>query len=109
MSWIHHFAWFFGGAFLVNALPHLIGGMTGSAFQTPFIQTCARWRVGPMLNLVWGWFNFAVAYLLIDWVGTFDLRATDHAYTLAAGMLAAALWLARYGRRPQSDKAPEEA
>jgi hypothetical protein len=29
-------SYFFGGAFLANALPHLVSGMMGRAFQSPF-------------------------------------------------------------------------
>ena len=34
--WYHLIAWFFGGAFLTNAVPHLVSGVSGSPLQTPF-------------------------------------------------------------------------
>ena len=34
--WYHFVAYFFGGVFLANALPHLINGMSGNPFQSPF-------------------------------------------------------------------------
>ncbi len=34
----HSIAWFFGGAFLVNAIPHLASGTMGRAFQSPFAK-----------------------------------------------------------------------
>ena len=36
MRWYHYVAYFFGGAFLANALPHLGNGISGRAFQSPF-------------------------------------------------------------------------
>ncbi len=36
MRWYHYVAYFFGGAFLANALPHLGNGISGHAFQSPF-------------------------------------------------------------------------
>lgn len=36
MRWYHYVAYFFGGAFLANTLPHLMNGISGHAFQRPF-------------------------------------------------------------------------
>lgn len=36
MRWYHYVAYFFGGAFLANTLPHLGNGISGHAFQSPF-------------------------------------------------------------------------
>ena len=35
MRWYTYVAYFFGGAFLVNAIPHFVSGVTGHAFPTP--------------------------------------------------------------------------
>ena len=34
--WYRFVAWFFGGAFLANTIPHLVNGISGSPFQSPF-------------------------------------------------------------------------
>jgi hypothetical protein len=31
MEWLHLVSWFFGGAFLANAVPHFVSGMMGNA------------------------------------------------------------------------------
>ena len=36
MRWYHYVAYFFGGAFLASALPHLGNGISGHPFQSPF-------------------------------------------------------------------------
>ena len=36
MNPLHYLAYFFGGAFLTNALPHLLAGLMGRPLQTPF-------------------------------------------------------------------------
>jgi len=36
MHWLHYLSWFFGGAFLANALPHYVSGLMGRPFQSPF-------------------------------------------------------------------------
>ena len=36
MVWYHYVSYFFGGVFLANTLPHLINGISGRKFQSPF-------------------------------------------------------------------------
>ncbi len=39
-----------------------------------------------MVNVLWGLFNLALGYLLICRVGSFNLRKTEHALVLGAGV-----------------------
>jgi hypothetical protein len=36
MQWWHQISYFFGGAFLSNAIPHFVSGVMGRPFQSPF-------------------------------------------------------------------------
>ena len=36
MRWYHYISYFFGGAFLANAVPHFVNGVSGNPFQSPF-------------------------------------------------------------------------
>ena len=47
-----------------------------------------------LVNVLWGFFNLVVAYLLVCRVGSFDLRNTRHVLVLGAGILAMSLMLA---------------
>jgi len=38
MDWLHLISFFFGGAFLSNAIPHIASGSMGRAFQSPFAK-----------------------------------------------------------------------
>jgi hypothetical protein len=78
-------AYFFGGAFLANSLPHLVCGTTGKPFPTPFASPPFRGPSPPVVNVAWGWLNLAVAYLLLMHVGEFDLRNWLHAAPCLAG------------------------
>jgi hypothetical protein len=78
-------AYFFGGAFLANSLPHLVSGMTGKPFPSPFASPPFRGLSPPLPNVGWGLFNLAVAYLLLMHVGEFDLRNWLHAAPFLAG------------------------
>ena len=42
MPWYHYVAWFFGGAFLVNSVPHFTNGVSGRPFPTPFAKPPGR-------------------------------------------------------------------
>jgi len=95
MRWYHYLAYFFGGAFLANAIPHFVNGVSGNAFQSPFASPPGQGLSSSTVNVLWGALNFAVAYLLLGRVGTFELRKTRHVLVVAAGALLMALQLAR--------------
>jgi hypothetical protein len=99
MTWYHYVAYFFGGAFLANTLPHLGNGISGRAFQSPFASPPGVGLSSSMVNVIWGFFNLAVGYLLVCRVGSFNLRETPHVLVLGAGILTMSLMLARaFGR-----------
>jgi hypothetical protein len=99
MRWHHSVAYFFGGAFLANALPHLCNGVSGNAFQSPFASPSGVGLSSSTVNVLWGLFNLAIGYLLVCRVGDFNLRKTSHALALGAGLLVMSLMAARaFGR-----------
>jgi len=99
MRWYHSIAWFFGGAFLANTLPHLINGISGNAFQSPFASPPGQGLSYSTVNVLWGSFNLLVAYLLTCRVGNFNLRKTLHVLVFGVGFLIMALMTARaFGR-----------
>ena len=98
-QWSHYVAYFFGGAFLVNAAPHLLSGVMGRAFQSPFAKPPGQGFSSSTVNVLWGFLNLVVGYGLLARVGEFDLRATDHLLALGAGVLLTGLVMARrFGR-----------
>jgi hypothetical protein len=99
MRWYDYVAYFFGGACLANALPHLGNGISGYPFQSPFASPPGEGLSSSTVNVLWGLFNLAVAYLLVCRVGSFELRKTGHALALGAGVLLMSVLLARaFGR-----------
>jgi hypothetical protein len=93
--WYHLIAYFFGGAFLANTIPHLVSGISGSSFQSPFASPPGQGLSSSMVNVLWGMFNLVVAYVLVVRVGRFELRRTRHVAVLGLGALLMALMLAR--------------
>ena len=60
--WYHDVAYFFGGAFLANTIPHLVNGISGSPFQSPFASPPGVGLSSSTVNVLWGMFNLSVAY-----------------------------------------------
>ena len=99
MPWYHYLSYFFGGAFLANAVPHLLNGISGRSFQSPFAKPPGKGLSSPTVNVLWGFFNVVVAYLLVLRVGDFRLHNTIQVATLAAGVLVMSVMLAiSFGR-----------
>ena len=95
MTWHFGVAYFFGGAFLASASPHFIAGVSGRAFHSPFASPPFKGLSSPTVNVAWGLFNFAVAYLLLLHVGEFDIRSWLHVAVCFAGFGAMALQIPR--------------
>ncbi|WP_213769251.1 hypothetical protein [Caballeronia sp. dw_19] len=95
MNWLHNVSYFFGGAFLANAIPHFVSGMMGRPFQSPFATPSGVGLSSSTVNVLWGFANFVFAYLLIALVGNFDLRATDNAIAVGMGVLLMGVMSAR--------------
>jgi len=101
MKWYHAVSYFFGGAFLANAVPHFVSGVTGRSFPTPFASPPGQGLSPAWVNVLWGLFNVVVAYLLLCRVGAFSLRKTRDAALAGLGALIMSMMLANvFSRLP---------
>jgi hypothetical protein len=99
MRWLDLVSWFFGGAFCTNAVPHFVAGVMGAPFQSPFAKPPGEGLSSSTVNVLWGFANLVVGYLLVWHVGDFDPRSTSDALSVALGILAIGLLCARlFGR-----------
>jgi len=99
MRWNHYLSYFFGGAFLANAVPHFVNGISGHPFQSPFASPPGQGLSSSMVNVLWGALNAVIGYLLVCRVGSFELRSSRHVLVTGAGALLMAMMLARaFGR-----------
>ena len=99
MRWYHYVAYFFGGAFLANFIPHFVNGVSGSPFQSPFASPPGQGLSSSTVNVAWGLFNIAIAYLLVLRVGKFEIKRWRHVGVLAAGFAVIAFMSAHaFGR-----------
>ena len=95
MNWLHRVSYFFGGIVLTNAIPHFVSGMMGRPFQSPFAKPPGKGLSSSTVNVLWGFFNIVVGYLLIVRVGDFSLRSISDFLALAVGALLISLFSAR--------------
>lgn len=52
------------GFFVTNSLPHLIPGIHGKEFHSPFASPPVKGKSSAVVNVLWGVFNLVVAYIL---------------------------------------------
>lgn len=99
MIWIHLVSYFCGGIFVANAIPHLVSGQMGRAFQSPFAKPRGEGLSSSRVNVLWGSFNLAVAYGLLCQVGQFEMHnLADVAAAAAGGLLISVFSAAHFGR-----------
>lgn len=80
-------SYFFGGVFAENAVPHFVSGVMGRSFQSPFAKPPGKGLSSSTVNVVWGFVNIVVVYLLTVRVGAFDLHATPDVVAFGLGLL----------------------
>jgi hypothetical protein len=96
MNFAHDIVYFFGGAFLANAVPHFVSGVMGRPFQSPFAKPPGKGLSTSTVNVIWGFFCFAAGFLLLSRVGSFDWRATDQVIAVGLGSFLLSLVSARH-------------
>src|ERR1700712_3990078 len=109
MNWLDLTAYFFGGAFLTNAIPHTVAGLMGEPFQSPFATPRGEGLSTSTVNVLWGFFNLAVGYVLVCRVGDFDLHSTGHVIALGLGVLLMGVITARLFGRLHSGNSPGDS
>jgi hypothetical protein len=109
MDWAHNTSYFFAGAFLTNAVPHFVSGVMGRPFQSPFAKPPGKGLSSSTVNVVWGFLNLVVGYLLICRVGDFDLHSWEQVAALGLGVLFIGVMSARGFGRFHGGNAPRNA
>jgi hypothetical protein len=109
MHWPYLVSYFFAGVFLANALPHLVSGMLGRSFQTPFAKPPGKGLSSSTVNVAWGFSNIVAGYLLVVRVGAFELRSTSDIVALALGGLLISLQAAKHFGQFHGGNAPERS
>ena len=83
-------ALFFAGAFLCNSIPHLVAGLRGEPFPTPFAKPSGVGDSSPLVNFFWGAANAIVgSALLARYPFAVGLNVETFAFALGALLLGA--------------------
>jgi hypothetical protein len=90
MEYICHF---FAGAFLCNCIPHLVAGLQGAPFPTPFARPRGVGHSSAPVNFLWGAFNLAAGAALLG-VSPISIGLSASFFVFAAGFLALGAYLA---------------
>jgi hypothetical protein len=109
MQWLQLLSYFSGGAFFANAVPHFVSGVMGKPFQSPFARPPGQGLSSSTVNVLWGFFNIAIFYLLVCRVGDFDVKNATNAGAFGFGLLALGLFGARHFGRFNGGNAPERS
>jgi hypothetical protein len=62
MEFVSHF---FAGVFLCNFIPHLVAGLQGAPFPTPFARLHGARLSSPLVNVLWGSVNLGAGVALL--------------------------------------------
>ena len=103
----HYIGLFIGGGTLVNAIPHLVNGVSGRPFQTPFAEPPGKGLSSSTLNVLWGFMNLLSAYLLLIRWSSLQLNSAPEALTAGLGALMTALFCARHFGKLHGGTAPQ--
>jgi hypothetical protein len=104
MLWYHFPAYFFGGVFVANFVPHFVSGVLGRTFPTPLASPPFRGLSSSLVNVLYGLCNLVVAYALLLRVGDFDARSTLHAGAFGLGLTVWSSLIARSLARIQGGR-----
>jgi hypothetical protein len=62
---MNYVALFFAGGFLCNCIPHLVCGLQGAPFPSPFAKPPGQGDSSPLVNFLWGFFNLLAGGILL--------------------------------------------
>ena len=92
-------AYFFSGVFFLNGVPHFVLGISGHPFQSPFASPPGIGESSPLVNVLWGTFNFVVGYSVLAYAGFFKIGMNlSTAAWLVGGLSIAVILAVHFGR-----------
>lgn len=105
---MHYVIVFFCGMLLCNAVPHVVCGLQGKPFPTPFAKPAGIGLSSPVVNFVWGFANFAVALILLAHQ-PFTIASSGDLGAFLIGNLVIGVFCARHFGRAQAARERRDA
>jgi hypothetical protein len=100
MEFVSHL---FAGAFLCNFIPHLVAGLQGIHFPTPFARLHGSSVSSPVGNVLWGSFNLGAGIALLS-ASPISIELGAPLLTFASGFLGLGVFLAWHFNRVMGHK-----
>lgn len=63
---MHYLLMFIAGTFLCNTIPHLVSGLRGDLFPSPFASPPGKGNSPPVVNFAWGTTNLVIGGGLVS-------------------------------------------
>lgn len=105
ITFFNYIAYLVAGALLTNGVPHFVQGISGGKFPTPFARFYGRKESPALVNVIWGWLNFAVGAALLHHFTPVRIPAPiEPCVTASIGALAMAVYLAWRFAQPVTKK-----
>lgn len=92
MKWYHYVACFFAGLFLINTVPHLVHGVSGDSFPSPFANPPGKGLSSPTVNVLWALVNLVIGYILLR-VGKVSQKNKWSLIAFFAGVICSSIML----------------
>ena len=96
-------ALFFVGALLCNCIPHLVTGLQGLRFVTPFARPRGFAESSPLVNFIWGAANLLTGLTILA-RRPMQLGANYQCLALAAGALLLGVYLSQRFARVRTQR-----
>jgi hypothetical protein len=96
LPWYIYLLQFVSGLFLANGVPHFVQGISGHWFQTPFASPRGVGESPPVVNVLWGFANIAVGFLILWSFAPKGADVVAEWIAVGLGVLVAAIFLARH-------------
>jgi hypothetical protein len=98
---------FLAGVFLCNSIPHSIAGLQGTPFPSPFAKPPGKGNSSPLVNFLWGSFNFLIGLILLSRY-PITVGPNPNFLSLIAGALAIGAPMSRhFGKVRQAHNEPK--
>lgn len=96
-------AHFFAAFFLVNSIPHIVQGVSGNRFQTPFAKPPGVGESSSTINVLWGAFNLLAGGLLLRFFPVIDFGVNIDWVVLVTGGLFTGIVVGRHFERVRNN------
>jgi hypothetical protein len=104
MAWYFYLLEFLGGAFLANAVPHFVQGVSGNPFPSPFAKPPGKGDSSPLVNVLWGFGNLGAGAVLLHFFWPMGDAAWGGWIAAGAGALLLSIQLSVHFGKVQAGK-----